>query len=76
MAIMEGYISKEFTIKMYWFNSIMQQKVIENEFNREYTSLATIQQRTVIEFFCKRFEWFVPGSTQLAPACARQDFQR
>ena len=35
------------------FGSIMQQKVIENEFNREYASFATSQQGMAIEYAVK-----------------------
>ena len=50
MAIIGGYVTKKITSEVNLFGSIMQQNVIENEFNREYAPLATIQQCMAIEF--------------------------
>ena len=48
MATIENDVKEEITSEMDLFGSIMQQNVIENEFNREYTPLATIQQGSPI----------------------------
>ena len=45
MATMAGDVTKEITSEVDLFGSIMQQNVIENEFNREYAPLATTQVR-------------------------------
>ena len=44
MATMGGDVTEEITSKVDLFGSIMQQNIIENEFNREYAPLATIQR--------------------------------
>ena len=43
-------MTEQITSEVDLFESIMQQHVIENEFNREYASLATIQPGMAIEF--------------------------
>ena len=43
MATIGGDVTEQLTSEVDLFGSIMQQYVIENEFNREYTPLATIQ---------------------------------
>ena len=53
MAIIGGDVTDQITSEVDLFGSIMQQKVIENEFNREYSSLATIQPGMAIEFTVK-----------------------
>ena len=53
MATMEGDVTEEITSKVDLFGSIMQQNIIENEFNREYASLATIQHGAPIKFMVK-----------------------
>ena len=53
MATIENDLTEEITSKVDLFCSIMQQNVIENEFNCEYASLATIQQCAAIEFTLK-----------------------
>ena len=50
MATIEGDVTEEITSEVDLFGSIMQQNVIENEFNREYTPLASIQPGAAIEF--------------------------
>ena len=50
MAIIGGDVTEQITSEVDLFWSIMQQNVIENEFNREYAQLATIQPGMVIEF--------------------------
>ena len=49
-ATIVGDFMEEITIEVDLFGSIMQQNVIENEFNREYAFLATIQPGAAIEF--------------------------
>ena len=46
-------MTKQITSKVDLFESIMQQNVIENEFNREYAPLETIQPGMAIEFTVK-----------------------
>ena len=53
MATIGGYVTEQITCKIDQFKSIMEQNVIENEFNREYASLATIQLGMAIEFTVK-----------------------
>ena len=53
MAIIGGDGTKQITSEVDQFGSIMQQNVIENEFNIEYAPLATIQQGMAIEFAVK-----------------------
>ena len=50
MATIGGDVTKEITSEVDLFGSIMQQNVIENEFNREYALLATIKPGEAIEF--------------------------
>ena len=50
---MGGDVTKEITSEVDRFGSIMQQNIIENEFNREYNLLATIQHGAPIEFMVK-----------------------
>ena len=54
MATMGGDVTKEISSEVDLFGSIMQQNIIENEFNREYASLATIQHGAPIKFMVKR----------------------
>ena len=42
MATIEGDVTEQITSEVDIFRSIMQQNVIENEFNCEYALLATI----------------------------------
>ena len=53
MATIGGDVTEQITIEVDLFGSMMQQNVIENEFNREYAPLATIQQGVAIEFTVK-----------------------
>ena len=50
MATIGGDVTEELTSEVDLFGSIMQQNVIENKFNREYATLATIQPGAGIEF--------------------------
>ena len=50
MATLRGDVTKIITSEVDLFGSIMQQNVIENEFNWEYAKLATIQPIAPIEF--------------------------
>ena len=50
MATIGGNVTKQIISEVYLFGLIMQHNVIENEFNRKYASLATIQQGITIEF--------------------------
>ena len=50
MATIGGDVTEQITSEVDLFGSIMQQNVIENEFNREYAPLATIQPGVAIEF--------------------------
>ena len=50
MAIIGGYLTKQITSEIDLFKSIMQQNLIENELNREYAPLTTIQPGMAIEF--------------------------
>ena len=50
MATIGGDVTEQITSEVDLFGSIMQQNVIENEFNREYAPLSTIQRGVVIEF--------------------------
>ena len=53
MATIRGDVTEQITSEVDLFGSIMQQNVIENEFNREYAPLATIQLGMAIEFTVK-----------------------
>ena len=53
MATIGSDVTEQITIEVDLFGSIMQQNVIENEFNREYAPLATIQPGMAIEFTVK-----------------------
>ena len=53
MAIIGGDVTEQITSEVDLFGSKMQQNVIENEFNRKYAVLATIQQGMAIEFSVK-----------------------
>ena len=53
MATIGGSVTEPITSEVDLFKSIMQQNVIENEFNREYAPLATIQPGMAIEFTVK-----------------------
>ena len=46
-------MKEQITSKVHLFGSIMQQNIIENKFNLEYASLATIQPCMAIEFTVK-----------------------
>ena len=46
-------MTEQITSEVDLFESIMQQNVIENEFNREYAPLETIQPGMAIEFTLK-----------------------
>ena len=50
MTTIGNDVTEEITSEVDLFGSIMQQNVIENEFNREYVTLATIQRGAAIEF--------------------------
>ena len=50
MVANEGDVMEQITSKVDQFGFIMQQNVIENEFNRKYGPLVTIQQGMAIEF--------------------------
>ena len=50
MATLGNDVREELTSEVDLFGSIMQQIVIENDFNREFAPLATIQHGTAIEF--------------------------
>ena len=50
MAIIGGDVTEEITSEVDLFGSIMQQNVMENEFNREYAPLTTIQPGERIKF--------------------------
>ena len=50
MATIGGDVTEEITSEVDLFGSIMQQNVIENELNREYSPLASIQPGAAIEF--------------------------
>ena len=50
MATIGGDVTKQITSEVDLFRSIMQQNVIENEFNLEYAPLATIKPGMLIEF--------------------------
>ena len=50
MATMGGDVTEKITSELDLFGSIMQQNVIENEFNREYAPLPSIQPGMPIEF--------------------------
>ena len=54
MATIGGDVMEQITSEVDPFGSIMQQNVIENEFNREYAPIATIQPGMAIEFTVKR----------------------
>ena len=53
MTTIGGDVTEQITSKVDLFGSIMQQNIIENEFNREYAPLATIQPNVAIEFTVK-----------------------
>ena len=53
MATIGGDWTKEIISEMNRFGSIMQQNIIENEFNHKYSPLATIQPGAAIEFTVK-----------------------
>ena len=53
MATIGGDVTEQITSEVDLFGSIMQKNVIENEFNREYAPLATIQPGMAIEFTVK-----------------------
>ena len=42
MLTMKGYLKKEITSEVNLFGSIMQQNVMENQFNSEYAPLTSI----------------------------------
>ena len=53
MATIGGDVMVQITSEDDLFGSIMQQNVIDNEFNREYALLTTIQPGMAIEFTVK-----------------------
>ena len=53
MAIIGGDVKEQIINEVNLFGSIMQQNIIENKFNREYASLATIQPGMAIDFTVK-----------------------
>ena len=53
MATIGVDVMEEITSEVDLFGLIMHQNVIENEFNREYALLATIQQGSPIKFMVK-----------------------
>ena len=53
MATIKGDVTEQIPSEVDLFGSIMQQNVIENEFNREYAPLATIQQGVAIKITVK-----------------------
>ena len=53
MATIGGDVTEQITSEVDLFGSIMQQNVIENDFNREYAPLATIQPGMANEFTVK-----------------------
>ena len=53
MAIIRGNVAQQMTIEVNLFGLMMQQNVIDNEFNRDYAPLATIQPGVAIEFSVK-----------------------
>ena len=53
MATIKDDVSEQITSEVYRFGSIPQQNVIENEFNRVYATLATIQLGMAIKFTVK-----------------------
>ena len=53
MATIGGDVTEQISSEVDLFGSIMKQNVIENEFNREYALLATIQPGIAIEFKVK-----------------------
>ena len=50
MATIGGDVTDEITSEVDLFGSIMQLNIIENEFNREYAPLASIQPSAAIKF--------------------------
>ena len=48
-----GGVTEQITSEVDLFGSLMQENVIENEFNRKYAPLATIQPSMAIEFTVK-----------------------
>ena len=53
MATIGGDVTEQVTSEVDLFGSIMQQNVIENEFNLEYVPQTTVQQFVAIEFTVK-----------------------
>ena len=53
MSTIGGDMTEQITSEVDLFGSMTQQNVIENEFNREYALLATIQPGVAIEFTVK-----------------------
>ena len=53
MATIGGDVTKQITSDFDVFGSIMQQNLIENEFNRKYAPQATIKPGMAIEFTVK-----------------------
>ena len=53
MATIGGELTEQLSSEVDLFGSMMLQNVIENEFNREYAPLATIQPNVAIEFTVK-----------------------
>ena len=68
-------VTEKITCEVVLFGSIMQQNVCENEFNREYALLASIQPGMPIVFTVKNCKQPVPSLKQLALACAHKDNQ-
>ena len=50
MATIGGDVTEEITSEVDLFGSIMQQNVMENEFNSEYARQATIQPGALLNF--------------------------
>ena len=65
MAAIGGDVTKQITSEVDLFKSIMQQNVIENEFNREYAPLATIQPGMAIEFTVKSAKYLDLNNSRL-----------
>ena len=53
MVTIEGDVTEQITSEVDIFGSIMQQNVIDNEFNHEYDPLATIKPGMAIQFTVK-----------------------
>ena len=75
IATIGGNVTEQITSEVYLFGSMMQQHVIENELNREYAPLATIQPCVAIEFTVKGANDLYLTPEQLAPVYTRQDHQ-